>query len=160
MLIFFWSINKHGRHRQFWAEHVSITFHSALRKLNTEPSIGVSHQILAHFCKAVSEKKIFRNWPISILVSYWSISKTAWPNDMKLVKKHLWKVLNSICSFRFDPLTNMAATDNSCFWLADLKKIFSSDRDKMSILYRALSIDASYQVSVYFDKQFQRRRFF
>ena len=47
-----------------WAEPVSLTFHSALRKLNTEPSIGASHQILVHFGKAVSEKKIFRNRPI------------------------------------------------------------------------------------------------
>jgi hypothetical protein len=43
---------------------VSLTFHSALRKLNTEPSIGASHQTSAHFDKAVSEKKIFRNRPI------------------------------------------------------------------------------------------------
>ena len=43
---------------------VSLTFHSALRKLNTEPSIGASHQISVHFGKAVSEKKIFRNRPI------------------------------------------------------------------------------------------------
>ena len=43
---------------------VSFTFHSALRKLNTESSIGASHQISVHFGKAVSEKKIFRNRPI------------------------------------------------------------------------------------------------
>jgi hypothetical protein len=34
------------------------------RKLITEPSIDASHQISAHFGKAVSEKKIFRNQPI------------------------------------------------------------------------------------------------
>jgi hypothetical protein len=32
------------------------------------------------------------------------------------------------------------------------------DRDKMSILYREPSIDASYQVSVHLAKRFQRRR--
>ena len=45
-------------------EPVSLTFHSALKKLNTEPSMGASHQISAHFGQAVSEKKIFRNRPI------------------------------------------------------------------------------------------------
>ena len=47
-----------------WAEPMSLTFHSALRKLNTKPSIGASHQISVHFGKAVSEKKIFRNRPV------------------------------------------------------------------------------------------------
>jgi hypothetical protein len=36
---------------------------------------------------------------------------------------------------------------------------FLTDRDEMSNIYRAPSIDASYQVSVHLAKRFQRRRF-
>ena len=43
----------------------------------------------------------------------------------------------------------------NCLWLPCLLM----DRDEMNNLYRGPSMDASYQVSIHLDQQFQRRRF-
>jgi hypothetical protein len=46
-------------------------------------------------------------------------SETTRTDETKLPRNDHWKVLYRICSFRFDPLTNMSATGNSCFRLVD-----------------------------------------
>ena len=57
-------------------------------------------------------------------------------------------------SFRGEDLKNRPIRNNNCLWWPCLLM----DQDKMSILYKGPSIDASYQVSVHLAEGFQRRR--
>ena len=142
---------------------MSLTFHSALRKLNTEPSIGASHQISVHFGKAVSEKKIFRNQPIRNKNCLWWPCLLTDQNGMSnshrepsidvsyQVSVHLAKQFQRTRFLEIDQLEN-----KNCLW----QPYLLMDWDEKSILYRGPPIDASYQVSVHLGKRFQRRRFF
>jgi hypothetical protein len=40
-----------------WAEPVSLTFHSALRKLIARPSIGASHQVSVHLAMQFQRRR-------------------------------------------------------------------------------------------------------
>jgi hypothetical protein len=141
---------------------VSLTFHSALRKLNTEPSIDASYQVAVHLAKQF-QRRFFRNHPIRNKNCLW------WPcllmgrdkmcnpyrgpsiDASYQVTVHLAKQFQRRRFFRNQPIRNK----NCLLWPCLL-----TDRDEMSNLYRRPSIDASYQVTVHLARRFQRRRFF
>ena len=110
-----------------WAEPVSLTFHSALRNLNTEPSMGTSYQISVHLASRFQSRRIFRNQPIRNKNCLW------WPCLLQ----------------EQDEMSNLHRGHSiDASHQVSVVAMFANHRDEMSNLHRGHSIDDSYQVSV------------
>jgi hypothetical protein len=132
---------------------VSLTFHSALRKLNTQPSINVdaSYQVSVHLARQFQRRRYYRYRPIRNKNCLWwqclltdhiliLSSETHQRNELK----HLWKVLSKECTFCYDPLPNMDLHMQFLFLIGQYLKISSSEtawpNDHYLLVYTTLYI--------------------
>jgi hypothetical protein len=66
-------------------------------------------------------------WLVMQKVNWQKTTDAKWWQKLTLPLARWAKKFIEIWTNQKQTLTNMAATGNSCFWLADLKKIFSSE---------------------------------
>ena len=138
-----------------------VTNRDGMSNLYRGPSIDASYQVSDHLAKWFQKKRFLEidqsetRIACGGRVCSWIATKLA----LFIEDAHRWFLPSfgsfgkavSEKNFKNQPLRNKSRLWRPCLLM---------DRDEMSDLYRGLSIDASYQVSVHLAKRFQRRRFF
>ena len=138
-----------------------------MSNLYSELSIDASYQVSVHLAKRFQRRRFFRNQPIINKNCRW------WPclltDRDEISNIYLAKRFQRRTFFRNQPISNIYLAkmfqrrrffrnqpigNKNCLW----RPCLLTDRDEMSNLYRGPSIDASYQVSIYLAKGFQKRR--
>ena len=118
-----------------------------MSNLYSELSIDASYQVSVYLAKRFQRRRFFRNQPIINKNCLWRPCLLTDRDEMSNI--YLAKRFQRRRFFRNQPIRN-----KNCLW----RPCLLMDRDEMSNLYRGPSIDASYQVSVYLAKGFQKRR--
>jgi hypothetical protein len=125
------------------------------------PSIDASYQVSYHLTKRFQMKSCFRNQTIRnkkcllrpcLLTDQNGMSNSHRGPSID-ASYQVSVYLDKLCQRRFLEIDQ--SEKKNCLWWPCLL----TDWDKMSNLYRGLSIDASYQVSDHLAMRFQRRRF-
>jgi hypothetical protein len=94
-----------------------LTDQNGMSNSHRGPSIDASYQVSVYLAKLCQSRRFLEIDQSEKRIVCGGHAETTGPNEPKLGRKHLWKVLYKQCSFCPDPLTNMATTGDSCFWL-------------------------------------------
>ena len=134
-----------------------LTDRDEISNLYRGPSIDASYHVLVHLAKRFQRRRFFRNRPIRNKNCLWQSCLLTDQHKMRnlyrgppidasnQVSVYLAKQVQRRRFFRNLPIRN-----KNCLWWPCLLTY----RDEICNLYRGLSIDASYQVSVHLAKWF------